>query len=597
VEPLELATGLAATMAMGASDQAILPAAAGWIGPYSPAAVALLMAHLSPRSLRVDVSSPLAHDIVQPPAVGAAAAVAAADAAPVVVAGGAAAMPPHAAAPLALALTPSEAATVHRGTEKWFDVPFARVAADCAATAAWTLPPVIPGLALPPRNPFVPTDMAIKPLPSPATTAAAAAAAAAWPTGDELPDYVVAALSQAPAPPAQPAAAACGAAASSPASQPTPSSSSSSSSLLPSLAQLPHLLSIPTEVVTEALYAPAPLRPAGGGEPEEEPSARSPLLVARLWHKQDDVFRVPRTHVRALVYLPALHTPQPGDALAPLPPPPPPQVGAADGAHGGRDTSGDATGSSSSSSSGSAYFPGLSRRVVMAHLHTLAVCDDLTETLYQAELGKIDVSLKPAGARGEHGYAFSAYGFSHKLPLVLEALVQRLTAPSYAGARGVTAATAACGGSAAAAANDDADGSNDAGRCGRRRCSSKRAHGSSLPASALTATPACRCSCVLSMSMSKARAARDTASTRSASIWSTTAACSAGAQHREQRKGRSGPQSLNSRGETPVHGTCCHSPHVAHEMSASDGRKFMMHDVPGAELDRRQCADGACRNG
>lgn len=388
-EPLEQVTGIAAAMAAGASDAAILPAGAGLMGPYAPETVAVLLAHLVPSKMRVDLSSSLVGHLV--PSDLAAALSASAKGA---------AMQPAKGAPAAatatssgdkaprFALTPSESATLSQGIEPWFGIPFARLAADEACVADWTSPAPLHALALPPRNPFIPTDLSVRPLPQAGAEGSAAASGQPGGADDSLPAFVAAAVREslglgAPG-----------------------TASGDEGAHVPALP--PHIASFPREIVTEALQLTS--------TPTSD-SSSPPLLIGRLWHKQDDVFRVPRSHVRVALHLPALYTLHTDDAPArPLP--------------AAGHTASPAAGTAGAASAGPlpGTYPAVTSSQLLALLHASHVGDDLNETLYHAELALIDctVRAKLAGT----GLTLRCDGPSHKLPEVLAAVVARLTSPS-----------------------------------------------------------------------------------------------------------------------------------------------------------------------
>lgn len=383
-EPLDVATALAAGMVTGAADGGVLQAPSGMLGRFCPPAVAVLLAHLVPAGMRVDVCSPLVAGMPQlPPAPAPAAAGGGGSSGG---AGkGAGAAPPSSASSAAattdapLTLTAAETATVTPGVEPWFTIPYLRVAADPAAAAAWANPPPTPGLALPPRNPFVPTDFTVKPLEAAAEGAAASDGA---PVGDDA-DAAVAAL------------------VASGAIQPPP----------------PHLTSVPREVACEALRYTG----GGGGGGGSSVDAAPLLLLGRLWHKQADGFRVPVTDVRAQLHLPVLYTEPSGAAAASAaggggaPAPAaftPPHLLPANGA--------------GVELASVAPHPSLTAAAALSTMHAYVASDDLNETLYQAELAKVEGSVKCART----GYRLRVSGFSHRLPDVLAAMASRLAAPS-----------------------------------------------------------------------------------------------------------------------------------------------------------------------
>ena len=476
-EPLERVTGIATAMVSGASDGLILPAASGQCGPFVPAAVAVLLAHLVPSGLRIDVVSPLAQALVPPEPnkqqqstqqsekdgkkKGALASAEEEDAE---AAGGHVKSHTHThphphsshhahphthggsgsssaiasdaaangAAAKALTLTPSEAVTLFSGVERWFGIPFARVAADVTAVQQWMDPPHLPGLALPPRNPFIPTDLSLKP-PSVATvadgegssagtgtasaTAHAAAAAASGAETDEASGVLAKLMADGVVPPPP-----------------------------------PHLTSVPVEVLNEVVIPVTSAQQVSQQLTPETPL----LLVGRLWYKRDDAFDVPKTHFRSFIHTPCLYIPQPASTAS---------------ASAGETTSSTAavaaTGTSSASSIATTAppYPSLTSSLVLATLHSVAAYDDLNETLYMAECGKIDVSLRPH----RHGYGLRIDGFSHKLPQVLQAVANRLTSPSCVGkgggrGGGVESSEAATNGDAAgaSASSSSSDGTSSA---------------------------------------------------------------------------------------------------------------------------------------
>lgn len=176
-------------------------------------------------------------------------------------------------------MTDYERSRSQRCLEPWFCTPYVSTTVDPATVAAWVRPPApavlstslphhpaaasdasqgrataLPLMALPPRNPYMPTDLNIKAAQTSASSSAAPITTDKRPGTERVPSEI-ARVSYAPA-----------AAASAP----------------PQAAQL--------VLVTE---------PAS--------TQQGPLIIARLWHKQDDVYHTPRTSIYAHVHLPCLY--------------------------------------------------------------------------------------------------------------------------------------------------------------------------------------------------------------------------------------------------------------------------------------------------
>ena len=371
---LESVTKIAAAMVSGAADAHVLDGGA-LLGPWAAGAVTVLLAHLSPAHMRVDVQSVAVVESGLVPATDGASGSGGGGK-------GAAAVP----ASLPSLITPGEAATSVAGVEKWFSTPYVAISVEPATLAAWAQPPVVPHLHLPLPNPYLPTTLELKPLPqslsqlggAAAPVAAGAAASQAPTVGSRSTRGKRAARKPSPSPPSSSAASSASPSGAAPAPSPAPSP----------IASTPprELLS---QVVTVAAAAAA-----------SSPSP-SPMLATRLWFKQDDVFRLPRTNVRVALYLPVTWAPRSrwGGCLE---------------AAGG--------GSSSSSSSSSREFSHVAAVRAQLELAARTCADDLSSDLYYAELAEVDGGIESV----RNGLLLTVSGLSASVPQLLATMMRRV---------------------------------------------------------------------------------------------------------------------------------------------------------------------------
>ena len=434
---LESVTKLACSMMSGCADDHVLDAT-GLLGPWTPAATTVLLAHLTVAHLRVDVQSVTAVDSGLVPlssggtdttagagggTVGGAAAVT--DTSP----NAAASMPSAVLSKAAAAVAPSllsqaEEASMTRGVEQYFQTPYVQVCVDADTTARWVRPPTEPVLHLPLPNPYLPSNLDVKPLtpamhPLPQEVIVAGSAPSASGTmtssGSSSSSGGGGGGSGRTTRNARIGAAARGKGGSGENGVIDDSAAASTAAAAAPVVSIaggftPGGGALPVELVTEIKYVDDSTTSASPTAASAAAIGGGPMLASRLWFKQDDHFRLPKTNVRVALYCPVTWMPAgalSGDALAP------PDSGAA-----------------SSSSSLSAAEAAADRDAyghlpavrALLELWSRMCADDLSNTLYYAELAEVEVSISVS----RNGLLISLAGLTSSMPQLLAIIMKRI---------------------------------------------------------------------------------------------------------------------------------------------------------------------------